>query len=58
MIVYMGYRFYYLGLKRWRVSAPESEYTFDVIFKDGITELMDRAAMWKEVTGRYEYNRT
>lgn len=56
MVLYKGYRFYYLGLKRWRVSAPDSIYSFDILFKGGIQELMERTDIWKELTERHDTN--
>lgn len=49
MVVYKGWRFTLLGFKRWRVTSPNKSFTFDIIFKDGIKELISRTELWMEV---------
>lgn len=55
MVLYKGYRFYYLGLKRWRVSAPDSIYSFDILFKGGIQDLMERVNLWRSINDNDTY---
>lgn len=49
MVMYKGWRFVLLGVKRWRVTSPNKDFTFDIIFKDGIRELISRTDLWMEV---------
>ena len=54
MVVYKGYKALYLGLKRWRITAPDG-FQFDAAAKGGISQLMDKIQYWKD---RYEGDRT
>lgn len=54
MLMYKGYKAVYLGLKRWRITAPYG-FQFDVIAKRGISQLMDKIQYWED---RYEGDRT
>lgn len=53
MVVYKGWKFTLLGMKRWRVRTPNNCFTFDIILKGGIEELKQRVDLWTEVTNDY-----
>lgn len=55
MIIYKGWKFILLGLKRWRVIPPEwyEGSRFDVIFRSGVKELIARVNLWEEVLSGY-----
>lgn len=55
MIIYKGWKFILLGLKRWRVIPPDwyEGSCFDVIFKSGVKELIARVDLWEEVLSGY-----
>lgn len=54
MVIYRGWKFILLGMKRWRVIDPYDECAFDIIFRGGITELIQRVAVWEAI---YDNNR-
>lgn len=47
MFIYKGYKCVYLGLKRWRISTPNSVFDFDLIMRGGIPELKERINLWR-----------
>ena len=49
MIVYRGYKAMYLGLKRWKVKAPDG-FTFDVT-ASGIYEMLTNINRWRKLWG-------
>lgn len=53
MIIYKGWKFILLGMKRWRVIPPEwfrfEVDRFDVIFRSGVEELIARVNLWELV---------
>lgn len=49
MVRYKGFTFTLLGFKRWKVTTPNKDFTFDIIFKGGIPELIERVEIWREV---------
>ena len=49
MIVYKGYKALYLGLKRWRVIAPDL-FIFD-IKASGLTEMINNIERWRKIWG-------
>lgn len=57
MVVYKGFIFTLLGFKRWRVQTPNKAFTFDIILKGGVPELMERVNIWREVIDQNDYYR-
>lgn len=55
MVTYKGWTFTLLGFKRWRVTTPNKAFTFDIIFRNGIRELVERVNLWMEVIEYREY---
>ena len=46
MIMYKGYKAVYLGLMRWRITAPDG-LQFDITLKGGVWELCLRIRYWR-----------
>lgn len=54
MIEYRRWKFIHLGLDRYRVITPNRSFTFDIIIRGGINEIIERVNIWTEVT--HDYN--
>lgn len=50
MVIYKGFKAVYLGLRRWRVSAPGG-FIFDVIAHEGIAEMKTNIIKWRKLWG-------
>lgn len=47
MLMYKGYKAVYLGLKRWRITAPDG-FIFDVK-AEGISEMFTNIERWRKI---------
>lgn len=46
MLIFKKYRAVYLGLKRWRITAPDG-FQFDIKAKKGIAEIIYVINRWR-----------
>ena len=49
MIIYKKWKFVKLGFNRYRVTAPDGEFIFDIIIRGGLKEIQERINTWMEV---------
>lgn len=49
MIIYKRWKFVKLGFNRYRVTAPDGEFIFDIIIRGGLKEILERVNTWMEV---------
>lgn len=50
MMIFREFKAVYLGLKRWKVTAPGG-FIFDVIAYDGIEEIKSNIIRWRKIWG-------
>lgn len=50
MMIFRGYKAVYLGLRRWRVTAPDG-FIFDITARDGIEEMKSNIIRWRKIWG-------
>ncbi|MBO7093666.1 MAG: hypothetical protein J6W33_02005 [Spirochaetia bacterium] len=48
MMIFKKYKAVYLGLKRWRITAPDG-FQFDITAKDGIADVLWSIERWRKM---------
>lgn len=55
IVKYKGWTFFYLGLMHWRVLSPRKNFNFCIKFSGGISELVQRVNLWREIIDNDDY---